>query len=62
MSGSGDLVDTAKAAWALAKGTIDKNTYILGPKILSNIYNFEVVDENLQDSEKNLTSFFLVSR
>ncbi|MEK7079503.1 MAG: prephenate dehydrogenase/arogenate dehydrogenase family protein [Patescibacteria group bacterium] len=62
VSGSGDLVDTAKAAWALAKGTIDKNTYILGPKILSNIYNFEVVDENLQDSEKNLTSFFLVSR
>lgn len=62
VSGSGDLVDTAKAAWALAKGTIDKNTYILGPKILSYIYDFEVVDENLQDSKENLTSFFLVSR
>ncbi len=62
LSGSGDLIDTAKVAWALAKGTVDKNTYILGPKILSNIYNFEVVDENLQDSKENLTSFFLVSR
>ena len=32
LSGSGDLIDTAKVAWALAKRTIDKNTYILGPK------------------------------
>lgn len=62
VSGSGDLLDTAKAAWALAKGKIDKNTYILGPKILSYIYDFEVVDENLEDSKENLTSFFLVSR
>jgi len=41
---------------------IDKNTAILGPKILSEIYDLKIIDENLQDSQNNLTTFFLVSR
>lgn len=60
ISGEGDLIDTAKAAEALSKNEVDKNTYILGPRILSEIYDFEVVDSNLQDLEKNITSFLLV--
>ena len=60
--GQGDLLDTARCAEALAKSKIDKNTAILGPKILAEIYNLEIIDENLQDSRDNLTSFFLVSR
>lgn len=62
VSGEGDLLDTVKCAEALFKGNIDKNIAILGPKILSKIYNLEIIDENLQDSENNLTTFFLVSR
>ena len=62
VSGQGDLLDTAKSAEALAKNKIDKNTAILGPKILATIYNLEIIDENLQDNENNLTTFFLVSR
>ena len=62
VSGQGDLLDTARCAEALSKNTIDKNTAILGPKILSEIYNFDIVDENLQDSDNNLTTFFLVAR
>ncbi len=62
ISGQGDMLDTAKCAEALAKNKIDKNIAILGPKILTEIYNLEVIDENLQDSQNNLTSFFLVSR
>jgi len=62
VSGQGDLVDTARCAEALTKNKIDKNTAILGPKILVEIYDLEIIDENLQDSKDNLTSFFLVSR
>lgn len=62
VSGQGDLLDTAKCAEALAKNKIDKNTAILGPKILAKIYDLEIVAGNLQDNENNLTTFFLVSR
>lgn len=61
-SGQGDMVDTARCADALAKGKINKNTAILGPRILADINNLEIIAENLQDSRDNLTSFFLVSR
>jgi len=60
--GQGDLLDTARCAEALSKNIISKNTAILGPKILAKIYDLEIIDENLQDSQDNLTSFFLVSR
>jgi len=72
VSGQGDLLDTARCAETLAKThlrqdyggqvKIDKNTAILGPKILSEIYDLDIIDENLQDSKNNLTTFFLVSR
>jgi len=62
VSGQGDLLDTAKAAEALADGKLEKNIAILGPKILSEIYNFDIIDGDLQDSKNNLTTFFLVSR
>ena len=61
-SGEGDLVDTAKAAWSLANAVLSNNYAILGPGILSKLYDFEIIAENLQDSSNNLTSFFLVSR
>ncbi len=62
ISGQGDLIDTARCAEALAKNRIDKNTAILGPKILDEIYDLEIIAENLQDSKNNLTTFFLVAR
>lgn len=62
ISGKGDLLDTAKAAAALAHGKIPKNTAILGPKNLAKIYNLDIIDENLQDDKKNLTTFFLIKR
>ena len=61
-SGEGDLIDTAKAAWSLANGELPNNYAILGPGILSKLYDFDIMGENLQDSSNNLTSFFLVSR
>jgi len=61
-SGQGDLLDTARCAEALSNGKIDTNIVILGPKILAEIYDLEIIAENLQDSTNNLTTFFLVSR
>ncbi len=62
VSGKGDFLDTARCAEALANGKLEKNITILGPKILSKIYDFDILDEDLQDSKNNLTSFFLVGR
>jgi prephenate dehydrogenase len=62
VSGQGDLVDTAKSAEALANNKLEKNIFILGPKNLAKIYDLEIINEDLQDSKNNLTTFFLVSR
>src|SRR3989344_3608082 len=61
-SGKGDLVDTARAAEALSLGRIPKTVAILGPKVLSELYDLEIIAENLQDDKINNTSFLLVTR
>lgn len=61
-SGRGDLIDTAMAARALASGRLDKNTAILGPSSLAEMYNLQIVDQDLQDDAKNYTSFLAVKR
>jgi len=61
-TGEYDYIDTAKAAQGLAVGKLPINTAILGPRILADIYNFDIIDENLQDSADNLTTFFMVKR
>ncbi len=61
-SGSGKLIDTAEAARALANGKLAKTTAILGPQILSELYDFDVIAENLQDDKTNNTSFLIVKR
>lgn len=60
--GSGNLIDTANAAKALSKGEIDKNTAILGPKGLAELFNLQIIDSNLQDNDDNRTTFLLVKR
>lgn len=62
VSGTGDFIDTAKAAWALSKGKLGKDTAILGPKGLSSLYDLKVIGKNLQDDKTNNTSFLLVTR
>ncbi|MEI7579435.1 MAG: prephenate dehydrogenase/arogenate dehydrogenase family protein [bacterium] len=62
VSGTGNLIDTAYAAKALAEGRIAKTTAILGPKRLSELYDFAIIAENLQDDSENITSFLVVER
>lgn len=60
--GEGDYIDHAKVAWGLAKGILPKHIAVLGPRILARLYDFDIVDENLQDSKENYTTFFMVGR
>lgn len=62
VSGEGNLIDTAKSAWALSNKKIPTNIAILGPKNLARLYNLEIVEENLQDNKENFTTFFMVRR
>lgn len=61
-TGTGNLVDTAKAAEALAAGELEVTTAILGPKRLSELYDLDVISGGLQDAEINDTHFLLVER
>ena len=61
-SGKGIRIDTAKAAEALAKNKIAKTIAILGPKGLAELYDFDIIAENLQDDKINITSFLLIKR
>ncbi|SVA51309.1 uncharacterized protein METZ01_LOCUS104163, partial [marine metagenome] len=62
VTGTGDYADTARAAWGVANGKISKSTAILGPRRLADLYDLEVMGEDLQDQRHNPTTFLLVSR
>lgn len=62
ISGAGELIDTARAAEALANSNLPPNIAILGPENLSTMYHLRVVAKNLQDSKNNFTTFILVKR
>ncbi len=59
-TGIGVMIDTAKTAEALSLGKLNKNTAILGPKILSEMYDLAILDQDLQDNKKNTTTFLIV--
>lgn len=61
ISGSGDLTDNGSIALALSKGKLP-NTAILMSNIMTEIYdNLQIIEENLEDSPNNYTTFLLVS-
>ncbi len=60
LSLTGNLIDTAKAALALAKNQLPKTTAILGPENLTALYDFQIIDKDLQDNPNNQTIFLVV--
>lgn len=56
-SGEGDLVDSGRVAQALNEGDLPKTYAVCGCKNLSTAHNLKIVESNLQDNERNLTSF-----
>lgn len=60
--GEGDLVDHANVAKHLHEQKLPATTAVMGSKILAELYDLTLVEENLQDAQDNYTSFLLVKR
>ena len=56
----GELIDPAKVAELLGEEKLSKSIATVSNKFLAQIYNLNVVAENLQDSDENYTTFLLV--
>lgn len=61
-SGVGIMIDHANVAKQLGANKLPKNVATMGSKILADLYNLNVVEDNLQDAQQNYTSFLLVKR
>jgi prephenate dehydrogenase len=62
VSGDAELIDHALVAKQLSEGKLPKNIATMGSKILAELYNLDIVEDNLQDLKENYTSFLLVGR
>lgn len=59
--GKNKLIDPAFVAQKLSNNKLPKTIAIIGSSKLADIYDLQIVDKNLQDDKKNLTSFLLIS-
>ncbi|QQR88878.1 MAG: hypothetical protein IPJ88_11665 [Myxococcales bacterium] len=62
VSGTGELIDSANAAKQLAAGDLSSNHAVMGSKILAELFDLRLVEDNLQDLKDNYTSFLWVER
>lgn len=58
----GDMMDPSNVAKHLKEKKLPKNIGTMGGKILAEIYDLKIVEENLQDFDENYTTFLLVKR
>jgi arogenate dehydrogenase (NADP+) len=61
-SGKGDLIDHANVARQLSLHKLSKDIGVMGSKVLADMYNLTIIEDNLQDAQNNFTSFLVVSR
>ncbi len=61
-SGEEDLIDHSLVAKFLSQKKLGKHIATMGSSRLAQIYKLKVVEDNLQDSNENYTSFLLVKR
>jgi len=62
ISGAGDLIDHAKVAQFLSQNKLPKNIATMGSKVLADLCDLKIVQDNLQDAAENFTSFLIVKR
>ncbi|MCA9804898.1 MAG: prephenate dehydrogenase/arogenate dehydrogenase family protein [Cyanobacteria bacterium HKST-UBA02] len=62
VSGEGDLIDHAKVAELLGRGDLPETVATMGSKVLSQLNNLDIIEENLQDLASNFTTFLWVER
>ena len=60
--GEGELIDHSNVAKHLSEGKLTSNIATMGSKVLAEIYDLKIVEDNLQDLENNYTSFLWVER
>lgn len=61
-SGKKELIDHAVVARHLSEKRLPKNIATMGSKVLADLYNLQIIEDNLQDSRENYTSFLQISR
>jgi len=61
-SGEGELIDHATVAKFLSEGKLPANIATMGSKVLADLYDLDIIEDNLQDLHENYTSFLLVKR
>lgn len=62
VSGKGRMIDHAYIAKLLSQGKLPDTIAVMGSKGLADIYNLDIIEENLQDLEDNHTSFLMMRR
>lgn len=62
VSGDKDLIDHAVVAKYLSEGKLPKKIAVMGSKVLADLYNLVVIEDNLQDAKENYTSFLQIAR
>ncbi len=62
ISGEKNLIDPSMVAKYLSLGKLPENIATLGSKIIAQIYDLQIIEDNLQDAKENYTGFLLVSR
>lgn len=60
VSGSGSMIDSALVAEKLASGELPAETAVAGNRRLAEIWDLEIVRDNLQDANDNRTTFLWV--
>lgn len=61
-SGKGKFIDHALVAKSLGSKKLPKHIATMGSKILAQLFNLKVVEDNLQDLRQNYTTFLQVTR
>lgn len=61
-SGKGKLIDHAVVAKYLSEMKLPKDVAVVGSSILAKMYNLKIIENDLQDNDKNQTSFLIVTK
>lgn len=61
-SGQKDLIDHSMVAKYLSEKKLPKSLATMGSKILAEIYDLQIIEDNLQDAKENYTSFLQLAR
>lgn len=59
---TGIRIDHARLAEELAHGEMDERVAIIGPSMLADLYDLEIIGEHLEDDPTNKTAFVVAER